>query len=226
MKLVWLGRRPYTGIESAMRDFTEARGPDTADELWLVEHDPVFTQGVGGRAEHLLAPGDIPVVQTARGGQATYHGPGQLVAYPLVDLQRLGIFVKEYVYRLEQALLDVLASAGVTGHRVTGAPGIYVRLDDPFGHARRPPAAPGADPFAGLGKIAALGIKVSRHRAYHGIALNLAMDLEPFTRIDPCGYAGLHTVDLRSLGVELAWDEAATRLGARLQRLLAPPPGA
>ncbi|MBI3157397.1 MAG: lipoyl(octanoyl) transferase LipB [Burkholderiales bacterium] len=226
MKLVWLGRRPYDGIEAAMRGFTDSRAPDTADELWLVEHDPVFTQGVGGRSEHLRAPSGIPVVQTARGGQVTYHGPGQLVAYPLVDLQRLGIFVKEYVYRLEQAVLDVLASAGVTGHRVAGAPGIYVRLDDSFGHARLPPAAPGADPFAGLGKIAALGIKVSRHRAYHGLALNLAMDLEPFSRIDPCGYAGLRTVDLRSLGVELAWHEAAARLGTRLQRLLAPPPGA
>ncbi|MCB1980933.1 MAG: lipoyl(octanoyl) transferase LipB [Rhodoferax sp.] len=222
MKLRTLGRRAYDGIEAEMRAFTESRGPDTPDELWLVEHDPVFTQGVAGRAEHLRAPGGIPVVPTARGGQVTFHGPGQLVAYPLVDLQRLGIYVKEYVYRLEHAVIDVLASAGVTGHRVAGAPGIYVRLDDPFGHARLPAAAPGADPFEGLGKIAALGIKVSRHRTYHGLALNLAMDLEPFGRIDPCGYAGLRTVDLAGLGIELPWDEAARRLGARLQRLLAP----
>lgn len=204
-----------------MREFTAGRTRETPDELWLVEHDPVFTQGIAGRAEHVRSPGAIPIVPTARGGQVTYHGPGQLVAYPLVDLLRLGIYVKEYVYRLEHAVIDVLASAGVTGHRVTGAPGIYVRLDDPFGHARLPAVAPGADPFAGLGKIAALGIKVSRHRAYHGLALNLAMDLEPFSRIDPCGYAGLRTVDLRSLGVELPWNEAATRLGARLQQLLA-----
>ncbi len=224
MRVRDLGRRPYAGIEAAMQAFTSTRGPATDDELWLVEHDPVFTQGVAGRPEHVLAPGDIPVVPTQRGGQVTYHGPGQLVAYPLVDLQRLGIYVKEYVFRLEQAVLDVLASAGVTGHRVRGAPGIYVRLADPFGHAMLPAAEPGADPFAGLGKIAALGIKITRHRAYHGLALNLAMDLEPFGRIAPCGYPGLRAVDLRSLGVELPRDEAAARLGARLAALLAPPP--
>jgi len=226
MQVLILGRRPYAGVEAEMQAFTAARRPDTPDQLWLVEHDPVFTQGVAGRPEHVLAAGDIPVVRTNRGGQVTYHGPGQLVAYPLVDLQRLGIFVKEYVYRLEQAVLDVLASAGVTGHRVRGAPGIYVRLDDPFGHARLPAPAPGADPFAGLGKVAALGIKVSRHCSYHGLALNLGMDLTPFSRIDPCGYAGLRTVDLRTFGVELHWDEAAARLAARLQALLSPRPGA
>ena len=222
MQLKTLGRRPYAGIEAAMRDFTAARGPDTEDELWLVEHGPVFTQGLAGRPEHLLGPGDIPVVQTQRGGQVTYHGPGQVTAYPLVDLQRLGIYVKEYVFRLEEALLRTLASTRVTGHRVRGAPGIYVRLDDPFGHAALAPVPPGADPFAGLGKIAALGIKVTRHCAYHGLALNVAMDLEPFRRINPCGYAGLPTVDLRTLGVALTWDDAAARLAAELQRLLAP----
>lgn len=226
MQVLTLGRRPYAGVEAEMRAFTTARDADTPDQLWLVEHDPVFTQGVAGRAGHVRDAGGIPLVQTMRGGQVTYHGPGQLVAYPLVDLQRLGIFVKEYVYRLEHAVLDVLASAGVTGHRVRGAPGIYVRLDDPFGHARLPEPAPGADPFAGLGKIAALGIKVSRHRAYHGLALNLGMDLAPFSRIDPCGYAGLRTVDLRSFGIALSWDEAAARLAARLQKLLSPRPGA
>ncbi len=225
MQVLTLGRRPYDGVEAEMQAFTAARDADTPDQLWLVEHDPVFTQGVAGRAAHVLDPGDIPVRQTNRGGQVTYHGPGQLVAYPLVDLQRLGIFVKEFVYRLEHAVLDVLASTGVTGHRVRGAPGIYVKLDDPFGHARLPPPAPGADPFAGLGKIAALGIKVSRHRSYHGLALNLGMDLAPFSRIDPCGYAGLRTVDLRTLGVELPWDEAAARLAVRLQALLSPRPG-
>ena len=220
MRTVTLGRRPYLEVEAAMRAFTAARAPDSEDELWLVEHEPVFTQGVAGRDSHVLAAGSIPVVRTDRGGQVTYHGPGQVVAYPLVDLRRLGIYVKEYVFRIEQAVIDTLAGLGVTGHRVRSAPGIYVRLADPFGHAR--PASTGADPFAGLGKIAALGIKVSQHRSYHGVALNVAMDLEPYARINPCGYAGLQTVDLRSIGVELAWDEAAARLGAQLQRLLAP----
>ncbi len=215
-----LGRQPCAPTVAAMRAFTEARGPDTPDELWLVEHDPVFTQGLAGRAEHVLAPGGIPVVATNRGGQVTYHGPGQVVAYPLVDMRRLGIFVKEFVYRLETAVLQVLARHGVTGHRVPGAPGIYVRRDDPFSHAPLAPAAPGRLSFEGLAKIAALGIKVSRHCSYHGLALNVAMDLEPFTRIDPCGYAGLATTDLRSLGVEIGWDEAAERLAQALQRLL------
>jgi lipoyl(octanoyl) transferase len=221
MRLLTLGRRPYAETEAAMRDFTLARGPDTGDELWLVEHDPVYTQGIAGRDVHVRAPGDIPVVRTDRGGQVTYHGPGQVVAYPLVDLRRIGsagIYVKEYVFRLEEAVVETLAHFGVTGHRVRGAPGIYVRLDDPFGHAALPPA--GADPFAGLGKIAALGIKISQHRAYHGVALNVAMDLAPFARIDPCGYPGLATVDLRMLGVEATWDEAAARLAAALQRRL------
>lgn len=222
MRVICLGRRPYAGIEVAMRDFTAARGPDTEDQLWLVEHEPVFTQGLAGRPQHVLGAGGIPVVATNRGGQVTYHGPGQVVAYPLLDLQRLGIYVKEYVYRLEQAVLKVLEGVGVTGHRVRGAPGIYVRLDDPFAHAPLAPAGPGENALAGLGKIAALGIKISRHCSYHGLALNVAMDLEPFGRIHPCGYAGLATVDLRSLGVELSWDDAATRLAARLSALLQP----
>ena len=170
----------------------------------------------------MLRPGDIPIVQTNRGGQVTYHGPGQVVAYPLVDLKRLGIYVKEYVYRIEHGVLQVLQGLGVTGHRVRGAPGIYVRLSDPSGHAVLTAAAPGTDPFVGLGKIAALGIKVSNHRSYHGVALNVAMDLEPFTRIDPCGHAGLQTVDLRSIGVALSWDEAAARLADQLSRQLRP----
>jgi lipoyl(octanoyl) transferase len=205
-----------------MRDFTAARGPGTDDELWLVEHEPVYTLGVAGRDQHVLAPGAIPVVRTRRGGQVTYHGPGQLVAYPLVDLRRLRIYVKEYVFRLETAVLQVLQSAGLTGHRVAGAPGIYVRLHDPFDHAALPPSAPGSDPFSGLGKVAALGVKVSQHCTFHGLSLNVAMDLEPFSRIDPCGYAGLRTVDLRSLGVSLPMQEASHRLAARLQGLLTP----
>ena len=220
MRTTILGRRPYAEVEAAMRAFTAARTTDTEDELWLVEHDPVFTQGIAGRAEHVLAAGDIPIVQTDRGGQVTYHGPGQVVAYPLVDLRRLGIYVKEYVFRIEAALIDTLADLGVTGHRVRSAPGIYVRLADPFGHAVLSPAS--VDPFAGLGKIAALGIKVSNHRSYHGLALNVAMELEPFARINPCGYAGLQTVDLQMLGLRTSWDAVAAMLSAHLRRRLSP----
>ena len=221
MRILTLGRRPYAETEAAMRAFTHARAADTEDELWLVEHEPVFTQGIAGRDAHVLDAGGIPVVRTDRGGQVTYHGPGQVVAYPLLDLRRIGragIYVKEYVFRLEEAVIETLAQVGVTGHRVRSAPGIYVRLADPFGHGALPPA--GADPFAGLGKIAALGIKISQHRAYHGVALNVAMDLAPFSRIDPCGYPGLATVDLRTLGLATTWDEAAARLAAALQRRL------
>ena len=222
MRVTRLGRRDQPGVDAEMRAFTDARGPDTDDELWLVEHDPVFTQGIAGRAQHVLDAGDIPVVPTLRGGQVTYHGPGQVVAYPLVDLRRLGIYVKEYVFRLEQAVLQVLAGVGVTGHRLAGAPGIYVRLEDPASHAALPASAqaPGPDRFAGLGKVAALGVKVTRHCTTHGLALNVAMDLAPFSRIDPCGHAGLRTVDLRSLGVAIGWDDAADRLAERLQALL------
>lgn len=216
MRLINLGRRPYDGIEAEMREFTLARRTDTEDELWIVEHEPVFTLGLAGRMQHVLAAGDIPLVQTQRGGQVTYHGPGQVVAYPLIDLRRQRIYVKEHVFRIERAVLQVLEDFGVTGHRVRTAPGIYVRRDDPFGHAALPAVPPGADPFQGLGKIAALGVKVSNHCTYHGVALNVAMDLDPFLRIDPCGYAGLSTVDLRSLGVDVGWSDAAERLGARL----------
>jgi lipoyl(octanoyl) transferase len=205
-----------------MRDFTAARTADTPDELWLCEHPPVFTQGIAGRAQHVHDAGDIPIVQSNRGGQVTYHGPGQVVAYPLVDLKRLGLHVKEYVFRIEAAVLKTLEHFGVTGHRVAGAPGIYVRLDDPFGHAALAQPADPRDPWRGLGKIAALGIKVSRHCAYHGVALNVAMDLSPFARIDPCGYAGLATVDLATIGVHATWDEAAAVLAGKLQSQLTP----
>lgn len=218
----FLGRADYAATEAAMRAFTAARDATTRDEVWLVEHAPVFTQGVAGRAEHVLDAGGIPVVRTQRGGQVTYHGPGQVVAYPLVDLQRLGYHVKEYVFRLENAVLKVLEDYGVTGHRVAGAPGIYVRLDDPFGHAALAGPADARDRFRGLGKIAALGIKVSRGCAYHGVALNVAMDLSPFERIHPCGYAGLQTVDLARLGVSTDWADAADRLARRLVAQLTP----
>jgi lipoyl(octanoyl) transferase len=217
-----LGRCDWAATADKMRAFTETRDADTPDELWLAEHDAVFTQGVAGRAEHVHRAGDIPVRQSNRGGQVTYHGPGQVLAYPLVDLRRQGIYVKEYVYRIEAAVLRVLEGYGVTGHRVAGAPGIYVRLDDPFAHAALCGPADPREPFKGLGKIAALGIKVSRHCAYHGVALNVAMDLEPFSRIDPCGYAGLATVDLARLGVNATWRDAADQLAARLQSQFTP----
>jgi lipoyl(octanoyl) transferase len=220
MRIRLLGRCEYGVVETAMREFTHARAPDTPDEIWLVEHAPVFTLGVAGRDQHVLDAGPIPVLRTDRGGQVTYHGPGQVVAYPLVDLRRLRIYVKEYVYRLEQAVLDVLRAKGLTGHRVPGAPGVFVRIDDPAGHARHVPDA--ADPFAGLAKIAALGVKVSNHRTYHGLALNVSMDLRPFSRINPCGYAGLKSIDLATLGVDARWDAVAESLASRLAALLSP----
>jgi len=216
MDIRQLGRVDYLPTYEAMQAFTAARTADTPDQLWLCEHPPVFTQGLAGQASHLLAPGHIPVVQTNRGGQVTYHGPGQVMAYPLLDLQRRGYFVKEYVFKLEESVIRTLAHFGVTGHRVAGAPGIYVRLDDPFGHAALAGPQPPQDPFRGLGKISALGIKVSRHCTYHGAALNVAMDLQPFDRINPCGYAGLQTVDLSTIGVQVTWDEAARVLGEQL----------
>lgn len=216
MDIRLLGRVDYLPTYEAMQAFTAARTADTPNALWLCEHPPVFTQGLAGQASHLLMPGDIPVVQTNRGGQVTFHGPGQVMAYPLVNLQRAGYYVKEYVFKLEESVIRTLAYFGVTGHRVAGAPGIYVRLDDPFSHAALvgPPSA--SDPFRGLGKISALGIKVSRHCTYHGAALNVAMDLQPFERINPCGYAGLKTVDLFTIGVETNWEEAARVLAAEL----------
>lgn len=225
-----LGLVDYAATFQAMQSFTETRTPDTPDELWVCEHPAVFTQGLAGRDHHLLAPGSIPVVQSNRGGQVTYHGPGQVVAYPLIDLQRAGYFVKEYVYRIEEAVIRTLAQLDVTGHRVAGAPGIYVRLDDPGSHAllpqrpqKRLPGDPAPAPdFTGLGKIAALGIKVSRHCTYHGVALNVAMDLQPYQRINPCGYAGLQTVDLSTIGVAVSSDEVARQLSARLALALAP----
>ena len=245
-----LGLVAYEPTYTAMQEFTRKRGfrpsIDGHSKLWICEHFPVFTQGLTGKVEHILNAGDIPVIQTNRGGQVTYHGPGQVVAYPLIDLKQAGYFVKEYVYKLEEAVIRTLAHFGVTGHRVPGAPGIYVRLDAPFSHAKLigvrtqfPPKLPhdenwvltpinhrakGAEgfSFAGLGKIAALGIKVSRHFTYHGLALNVAMDLEPFSRINPCGYAGLQTVDLSTIGLSVAVPEVAQVLAKKLVAYLAP----
>ena len=234
-----LGLVDYAPTYAAMQEFTSQRdtqpSSDMPDQLWICEHSPVFTQGLAGKPDHLLNPGDIPVVQTNRGGQVTYHGPGQVVAYPLIGLKRAGYFVKEYVYRIEEAVIRTLDVFGVTGHRVAGAPGIYVRLDDPGSHALLPQRPQKIEPrnggqipiksepnFSGLGKIAALGIKVSRNCTYHGVALNVAMDLEPFCRINPCGYTGLQTVDLSTIGVSVGWAEAADVLSHKLVTYLAP----
>lgn len=239
LEVKFLGRVDYEPTYAAMQAFTAARSGDTPDMLWVCEHAPVYTQGLAGRPEHIFNPGDIPVVATNRGGQVTYHGHGQVVAYPLLDLKRAGYFIKEYVYRIEEAVIRTLLHFGVTGHRVAGAPGIYVRLDDPTGHALLPqrpvklgsdPAAQrnGSDPnltvpdFSGLGKIAALGIKVSRNCTYHGVALNVAMDLEPYLRINPCGYAGLQTVDLSTIEVFVSWQDVADVFSRKLAVYLEP----
>ena len=173
-----LGRQPYPPVWQAMRAFTDARGADTTDELWLLQHDPVFTLGQAGKWEHVLAAGDIPVIPVDRGGQVTYHGPGQIVGYPLLDLRRLGVGVRELVQRIEQAIIDTLDVWNVVAARREGAPGVYV----------------------GEAKIAALGLRVRRGCSFHGLAFNVAMDLEPFHRINPCGYAGLTVVQLSDLG--------------------------
>jgi lipoyl(octanoyl) transferase len=216
------GRVDYLSTYAAMQTFTADRNESTLDALWLAEHLPVFTQGLAGLAGHVLNAGDIPVIATNRGGQVTYHGPGQVMAYPMIDLKRAGYYVKEYVYKLEEAVIRTLAHVGVTGHRVAGAPGIYVRLDDPFAHTALVGPADPNDPFKGLGKISALGIKVSRHCTYHGLALNVAMDLSPFECINPCGYVGLRAVDLSTIGVQVSWSEAANLLSQKLMALLAP----
>jgi lipoyl(octanoyl) transferase len=173
-----LGRQPYEPVWRAMQRLTDARGPDTNDELWLVEHDPVFTLGQAGKPEHVLAAGDIPVLNVDRGGQVTYHGPGQIVAYPMVDLRRLGLGVRELVCRIEQAVIDVMAVHGIAAERKPGAPGIYV---------------------AGA-KVMALGLRVRRGCSFHGLAFNVAMDLEPFRRINPCGFQGLEVTSVLDLG--------------------------
>jgi len=173
-----LGRRAYEPVWRAMQRFTDQRGADTADELWLLEHDPVFTLGQAGKPEHVLFPGSIPLLQVDRGGQVTYHGPGQIVAYPLFDLRRMGIGVKELVCRIEQAIIDTCGHFGVTAERRAGAPGVYV----------------------GAAKIAALGLRVRRGAAFHGLAFNINMDLRPFLGINPCGYAGLQVTQLLDCG--------------------------
>lgn len=188
-----------------MREFTRTRDPTTADEMWIVEHPPVFTLGQAGKRDHVLNAGTIPIVVSDRGGQVTYHGLGQVVIYTLIDLRRLGIFAKELVYRIETAVIQTLNAFGADGRRVRGAPGVFV--PDADGRARG---------FEGLAKIAALGVKIARGCCYHGVALNVAMDLAPFARINPCGYEGLRTVDLATLGLQVSFDAASTQLAERL----------
>lgn len=173
-----LGRQPYEPVLEAMRAFTNERDDDTRDEFWVLEHDPVFTLGQAGKPEHVLAPGDIPVIRVERGGQVTYHGPGQIVGYPLINLRRLGIGVRELVERIEQAIIDTLEHWNIVAERRKGAPGVYV----------------------GDAKIGALGLRVRRGCSFHGLALNVGMDLEPFLRINPCGFEGLRVTQVLDLG--------------------------
>jgi lipoyl(octanoyl) transferase len=190
----------YLHTLQAMRAFTERRERSTPDALWQVEHPAVFTLGLAGAEHHLLSPGHIPIVRTERGGQVTYHGPGQVVIYTLIDIRRRSLFVKDTVCRLEQALINTLTEFGIhQAQRKANAPGVYV--PDP----ERGPQAP-------VAKIAAIGLKVSRGCTYHGIALNVDMDLEPFSRINPCGYAGLRTVDMATMGIHEPWQRVADRL--------------
>ena len=198
-----LGRQPYEAVWRAMQGFTDLRDDDTPDEIWLVEHDPVFTLGQAGKPEHVLMPGDIPVVKVDRGGQVTYHGPGQIVAYPLLDLRRLKVGVRDYVCRIEQSIIDTLGEWNIHAERQCGAPGVYVN---------------GA-------KVAALGIRVRHGCTFHGLAFNIAMDLAPYHRINPCGYAGLQVTSMLDLGGPSGLDAVkpvllrhlAAQFGLRLQ---------
>ena len=195
----WLGRVEYEPTWRAMQRFTDDRSAATLDELWLLEHPPVFTLGMAADPGHVLAAGDIPVVQTDRGGQVTYHGPGQLVAYPLLDIRRLGLPVRTLVMQLEQAVIDLVAEHGIEAQGRRDAPGVYVN---------------GA-------KLASVGLRVRRGASYHGLALNVDMDLAPFARINPCGMAGLAVTSLANLGIacspQAAGQEFARRLETRLR---------
>jgi lipoyl(octanoyl) transferase len=193
-----LGVADYESTWRAMQTFTAQRNAETGDEIWLLQHPPVYTQGLAGKPEHLLQTTAIPVVKTDRGGQITYHGPGQIVAYVLVDLKRKGIGVKELVRRIEQSILDLLRSYGVDGERKAGAPGVYVKC----------------------ARIAALGLRVKSGCSYHGLALNVAMDLRPYETINPCGYAGMQVTDLSALGVRASMEDVMSRLAQHLDTQL------
>jgi lipoyl(octanoyl) transferase len=188
-----LGLSDYEPVWHAMQDFTDQRDESTVDELWLVQHPPVFTQGQAGKAEHVLAPGDIPVVQVDRGGQVTYHGPGQIVAYPLVDIRRRGVGVRDFVNCIEESIIQVLHHYGVNGVRREGAPGVYVNGE----------------------KIASVGLRVRQGRTFHGLSFNIDMDLKPFQRINPCGYEGLVVTQLSSFSA-VVFSEVENRLVDRI----------
>jgi lipoyl(octanoyl) transferase len=210
--LRWLGLEPYGQSFDAMRAFTDARTPDMPDEIWLVEHPQVFTLGLAGDPAHLLvSDSGIPLVKVDRGGQITYHGPGQVVAYLLLDLRRRKLMVRELVRRIEEAVIETLAAYNLATDRKAGAPGIYVSR--PFENNRA--TSPDAHLHEGA-KIAALGLKIRNGCSYHGVSLNVKMDLQPFLAINPCGYAGLETVDMATLGVAADWHEVAGRLAERL----------
>ncbi len=201
MKLIIkkLGLASYAETLLAMQAHNRARTVDTADEIWLLEHPPVFTLGLAGKPEHVLDAGEIPVIKVERGGQVTYHGPGQLIAYLLLDVRRLRIGVKELVRRIEQSLIDLLAQYEIESYRKTGMPGVYVNVD-------------GVD-----AKIAAIGLRVARHATYHGLSLNVNMNLEPFSRINPCGYEGLAVTQMHDLGVTDKIGAIGEKLIAQLQ---------
>ena len=197
-----LGRADYEPTWRAMMDFTAQRAADTPDEIWLVEHPPVYTLGQAGKPEHLLVDNGIPLVKIDRGGQITYHGPGQPVVYLLLDLTRRKLKVKEMVNRIEQAVIDLLGAHGLAARRLDGAPGVYVGAED------RP------------AKIAALGLRIRNGRSYHGVSLNVDMDLSPFLAINPCGYAGMAVTQTRDQGIDLTPDQAGLALVAALQEQL------
>jgi lipoyl(octanoyl) transferase len=186
----YLGRQDYVPLWHAMQRFTDARTETTADEIWFTEHPPVFTMGLNASDEHLLAPGDIPVVQIDRGGQVTFHGPGQLMIYPLLDLRRSAMGVRTLVTALEQSVVDLAADFGIQAASRADAPGVYVAGD----------------------KLASVGLRIRRGCSFHGMALNVAIDLEPFSRINPCGYAELEMTDLHRLGIDLQLEESAEKL--------------
>jgi lipoyl(octanoyl) transferase len=197
LRLRRLGLADYESVWREMQAYTDQRDEASVDQLWLVQHPRVFTQGQAGKAEHVLAPGGIPVIQVDRGGQVTYHGPGQIVAYPLIDITRKGIGVRDFVCRIEESIIQVLAHYGVNGERMAGAPGIYVAGE----------------------KIASLGLRIRRGRSYHGLAFNIDMDLEPFQRINPCGYEGLEVTQLSAF-VKVPLAEVEDRLVCDLKKQL------
>jgi lipoyl(octanoyl) transferase len=201
LKLRWLGRVEYEPTWRAMQKLTETRDATTPDEIWFLEHPPVFTLGMNGHLEHVLAPGDIPVVKIDRGGQVTYHGPGQLVVYPLLDVRRAGLGVRELVVALENAVIEFCRARGVEALGRRDAPGVYV-------NGR---------------KLASIGLRIRRGCSYHGLAFNIAMDLEPFQRINPCGFAGLQVTDLQTLGSADSLENVARGLAPHLLSALGLP---